>query len=206
MRPGVCPWLCRQPRAAPRASLRCRAAMATDDLLLELTRRYQEPHRHYHTLEHIGAMLHAGRSAPLDRVQTMAVWFHDAVYDPRSDRNEDASAELAGERLRAAGWPEADVARVQRIVLDTKAHAPTAPGAAIVLDLDLMSLALPWPEFRRNTERIRAEFAHVADADFAAGRARFFAAMLGRERLFHSELGAAWEAPARANLQRASRG
>jgi predicted metal-dependent HD superfamily phosphohydrolase len=178
--------------------------MADDDLLLELTRRYQEPHRHYHTLEHIGAMLHAGRDAGLDRVQTMAVWFHDAVYDARSDRNEDDSAELAGARLTAAGWPHADVGRVQRIVLDTKAHAPTVPGAAVVLDLDLMSLAVPWPEFQRNTQRIRAEYAHVADADFATGRARFFTAMLARERLFHSPFGAGWEAAARANLRRAT--
>ncbi len=174
------------------------------DLLLELTRRYQEPHRHYHTLEHVGAMLHAGRHAPLDPVQTMAVWFHDAVYDPRSDHNEEDSAELAGARLAAAGWAPTDVDRVRRIVLDTKAHTPTVAGADVVLDLDLMSLALPWPEFRANSDRIRAEYAHVADADFAAGRARFFAGMLRRTQLFHSALGAAWEAPARANLQRAS--
>jgi predicted metal-dependent HD superfamily phosphohydrolase len=178
--------------------------MSDDELLLELTRRYQEPHRHYHTLEHIGAMLHAGRDAGLDRAQTMAVWFHDAVYDPRSDRNEDDSAELAGARLTAVGWPAAEVARVQRIVLDTKSHTPTVAGADVVLDLDLMSLAAPWPEFQRNTQRIRAEFGHVPDTDFAAGRARFFAGMLRRERLFHSPFGAAWEAPARANLQRAS--
>jgi predicted metal-dependent HD superfamily phosphohydrolase len=179
--------------------------MATDELLLELTRRYQEPHRHYHTLEHVGAMLHAG-GARLDPVQVMAIWFHDAVYDPRSDRNEDDSAELAGARLLAAGWPAADVARVQRIVLDTRSHTPTVSGADVVLDLDLMSLAAPWPEFRRNTERIRVEYAHLDDDAYAAGRARFFAAMLRRERLFHSELGAGWEEPARANLRRASGG
>ena len=176
------------------------------DLLLELTRLYQEPHRHYHTLEHVAGMLHAGRTAPLDAVQAMAVWFHDAVYDPRSDRNEADSAEFAGSRLRAAGWAPGDVERVQRIVLDTRAHVPTVPGADVVLDLDLMSLAAPWPEFRRNTERIRAEYAHLDEAAFAEGRRRFFAAMLARERLFHSAFGSAWEAPARANLERANAG
>lgn len=174
-----------------------------DGLLLELTRRYQEPHRNYHSLEHIAAMLHAGRHWALDDAQIAAIWFHDAIYDPRAHDNEDRSAALAGERLRTAGWPAAEVERVQQIVLDTKHHRPSARGAAEVLDLDLMSLASPWPEFARNTARIREEYAHVADADFAAGRRAFFAAMLQRERLFWSSRGAAWEAPARANIERA---
>ncbi|MCU0866042.1 MAG: metal-dependent phosphohydrolase [Planctomycetes bacterium] len=178
----------------------------TTALLLELTRLYQRPDRHYHSLEHVAAMLHAGREFPLDDVQTMAVWFHDAIYDPRSKSNEEDSAALAGTRLAAAGWPAAEIARVQRIVLDTKQHRPTAPGAEAVLDLDLMSLALPWPEFARNTERIRAEYAHVPDGDFAAGRRAFFATMLQRDRLFYTPFGHRLEPLARANLERASRG
>lgn len=176
----------------------------TASLLLELTHLYQEPHRHYHSLEHIAAMLHAGRDAGLDDVQTMAVWFHDAVYDPRSKSNEEASAALAGDRLRSAGWDHGDVERVQRIVLDTKSHMATTPGAELVLDLDLMSLAAPWPEFSRNTLRIRAEYAHVGDAEFAAGRATFFRTMLQRDRLFLTAFGQPWEEPARANLRRAA--
>lgn len=57
-----------------------------------LCQRYTEPHRHYHTLNHVHAMLGAldgiagsigldfGR---LDLIE-MAIWFHDIVYDPRS--------------------------------------------------------------------------------------------------------------------------
>lgn len=174
------------------------------DLLLELTRRYLEPHRHYHGIEHIAGMLHAGRSVGMDDVQVMAVWFHDAIYDPRSRTNEAASAQLAEQRLLAAGWARADAARVAAIVRDTEHHRPTVAGAEVVLDLDLMSLAAPWPEFVRNTARIRAEYAHVADADFAAGRATFFATMLRRDRLFWSPFGSQFEAAARANLRRAS--
>jgi predicted metal-dependent HD superfamily phosphohydrolase len=174
-------------------------------LLVELTRRYLEPHRHYHGVEHIAAMLHAGRDAALDDVQVMAIWFHDAIYDPRSKTNEAASAELARTRLVAEGWAPADAQRVHDIVLDTARHVPTVPGSALVLDLDLMSLAAPWPEFTRNTARIRAEYAHVGDDDFAAGRASFFAAMLQRESLYHTPFGARWEELARDNLRRARR-
>lgn len=66
-----------------------------------------------------------------------------------------------------------------------------------------MGLALPWPEFTRNTAAIRAEYAHVSDAEFAAGRAAFFAAMLQRERLYWTPFGAGLEAASRRNLRRA---
>jgi predicted metal-dependent HD superfamily phosphohydrolase len=177
-----------------------------NDLLLELTRRYLEPHRHYHSLEHIAQMLHLGRDLQLDDGQVMAVWFHDAVYDPRSRTNEQDSAALAKARLAAIGWPEPACARVAAIVLDTQTHEPSSPDSAPVLDLDLASLALPWDEFARNTVRIRAEYAHVGDADFAAGRAKFFQAMLQRPRLYFTPFGARFEAPARANMQRALQG
>jgi predicted metal-dependent HD superfamily phosphohydrolase len=182
------------------------AAAVPPDLLLELTGRYLEPHRHYHGIEHIAAMLQSGRTFPLDAVQTMAVWFHDAVYDTRSKTNEEDSADLARTRLLAGGWSATDCDRVHRIVLDTKRHRPSSPESAPVLDLDLMSLALPWPAFAANTTAIRREYAHVADADFAAGRATFFAAMLQRERLFFTPWGAQFEAAARGNLRRAAGG
>lgn len=176
------------------------------DLLLELTRRYLEPHRHYHGIEHIAQMLAWGRELVLDDVQVMAVWFHDAVYDPRSSTNEADSAALAGRLLSAGGWADADIERVQNIVIDTANHAPTCPGSAAVLDLDLASLALPWPQFTANTAAIRAEYPHVDEAAFAAGRQKFFTAMLQRQRLFHTAWGAQREAAARANLQRALAG
>jgi predicted metal-dependent HD superfamily phosphohydrolase len=175
-----------------------------DDLLLDLTRRYLEPHRRYHGIHHIAHMLAAGAEAGLDDGQMMAIWFHDAIYDPRSKSNEADSGALAETRLLAAGWQATAARRVHDIVLATRDHRPTVDGSALVLDLDLMSLALPWPEFCRNTDHIRAEYAHVGDADFTAGRAAFFATMLQRERLFHTTFGARFEAQARANLVRAS--
>ncbi|MCC7397590.1 MAG: hypothetical protein IT455_11055 [Planctomycetes bacterium] len=175
-------------------------------LLLDLCRRYQEPHRHYHTLEHIGGMLHAGRAFPLDDAQTLAVWFHDAIYDPTRTDNEEQSAALARDLLPTTGAAGPLVDRVARIVLDTKRHVPSTPDAAAVLDLDLMSLAAPWPQFAANTAAIRAEFAHVPDEAFRRGRADFFTRMLQCERLFWTDWGKALEAPARDNLRRAAAG
>ncbi|MFN3243997.1 MAG: hypothetical protein ACE37K_21000 [Planctomycetota bacterium] len=173
-------------------------------MLMDLTRRYLEPQRHYHTLEHVAAMLHVGRQFPLDEEQIMAVWFHDAVYDPESDQNEQKSARLAQKWLAKSGWDVEAIERVGRMVLDTRGHVPSTVQSELVLDLDLMSLAVGWEAFERNTAAIRREYAHVPDEDFAAGRRGFFEGMLQRDRLFYSEWGKqTLEAPARANLQRA---
>jgi predicted metal-dependent HD superfamily phosphohydrolase len=170
---------------------------------MDLTRRYQEPQRHYHTLEHVAAMLHQGRQFPLDEEQVMAIWFHDAVYDPTSDQNEQKSARLASKWLAKSGWEVDAIERVGRMVLDTRGHMPSTLQAEPVLDLDLMSLAVSWPAFEANTAAIRAEYSHVPDEDFAAGRSKFFASMLQRDRLFFTPWGQTLEATARANLHRA---
>lgn len=179
--------------------------MAERDLLFELTRRYTEPQRHYHTLHHIAEMLMLGRDKGLTPEQIWAVWFHDAVYDPGSATNERDSAALATQRLPAIHMPAAMVATVAHIVRDTQDHVPTIDSAAAVIDLDLASLAAPWEVFVRNRENIRREYAHVSDADFAAGTAAFMEKMLQRERLFWTDWGRELEAGARANLERVLR-
>lgn len=174
------------------------------DLLLDFTRRYQESHRHFHTLERIAAMLHEGRRFPLDEEQVMAIWFHDVVHDPDSDQNQMDSARLAARTLVDLGWEPEAANRVCRIVIDLRSHTPSSPQSMPVLDLALMSLAVPWPMFEANTQAIRAEHANLSDDDFAARRRAWFRHLLARERLFYTPWGQTLEATARKNLERAT--
>jgi len=53
----------------------------------DLIARWNEPQRHYHTANHLAAVLEvidefADRAADADAVR-LAAWYHDAVYDPR---------------------------------------------------------------------------------------------------------------------------
>ncbi len=65
----------------------------------ELMARYSEPHRHYHTLQHLEECLSlfaslrdlAAHPAELE----IALWFHDAIYDVKRDDNEALCAEWA---------------------------------------------------------------------------------------------------------------
>lgn len=180
----------------------------SSSILLELTRRYLEPHRHYHTLEHIAHMLQGAALAAqsqghaLADEQILAVWFHDAIYDPRASDNEEKSAALAVELLRAEGHDLQFVARVERIVLDTKHHQPSIALSHAVLDADLQTLALPWQDYLKIGALIRREYAFVDDAQWQEGRARFFKDWLLRERIYHTPWGAQLESQARSNLAR----
>jgi predicted metal-dependent HD superfamily phosphohydrolase len=171
-----------------------------DDLL----RRYAEPHRRYHGIAHLRAVLDgvddlAGHAADADAVR-LAAWFHDAVYDPARDDNERASADLA--RARLGGHPAAD--EVVRLVLLTAQHAPL-PGdrdGAVLCDADLAILAADPAAYAAYAAAVRAEYTAVPDDAFRAGRARVLGDLLGHRWLFHTSAGRErYEIPARRNLR-----
>ncbi len=174
-----------------------------NSVLVDLSRRYCEPHRRYHTIEHIADMLWKGRDLRLSPEQVLAVWYHDAIYKVPSTTNEADSAALAAQQLGAAGWPTDSVDLVRQIVLDTVQHEPSCDASAAVLDLDLSSLASDWPRFRANTDDIRAEYSCYSDDDFYRGQREVFERFLARDRIYHTSWGAGLEATARANLARA---
>lgn len=178
------------------------------DLGTELLRRWDEPHRVYHDLEHLDDVLRHldvlrddGEEVPL--TVELAAWFHDAVYDlvPRSD--EQRSAALARERLAGLGVAEGVVAEVERLVLLTAGHAP-APGdaaGAVLCDADLAILAASPRRYGRYAAAVRAEYARVPEADFRRGRAAVLRDLLERPRIFATVTGSSrWEARARENV------
>jgi predicted metal-dependent HD superfamily phosphohydrolase len=193
-----------------------RAAGAVDGPALtaagaDLLARWREPHRRYHTERHLRAVLdvvdrHADLADRPERV-ALAAWTHDAVYDPRAaaDANERASAELAGTLLAGLGVPAATVAEVRRLVLLTAGHLVT-PGdrdGALLCDADLAVLATPPEVYDGYAAAVRAEYAHVPEADFRTGRAGVLDGLLALPALFRlPPLAARWEEPARANLRR----
>lgn len=172
---------------------------------------WREPHRHYHGVAHLRAVLavvdaYAG-SARRPELVRLAAWCHDAVYDPRTtgDANERASAELAGELLTGAGLPAPVVTEVRRLVLLTAGHVVAAddPDGALLCDADLAILAAPADRYDRYAAAVRREYAHVPEPAFRAARARILAELLALPALYRlPPLHATWETSARTNLTR----
>lgn len=180
------------------------AAKTVYERLIEL---YGEPHRHYHTLNHIRHCLREfDRAAALmddpDAVE-MALWFHDAIYQPGAGDNERRSADLFRQ------WADGCVDPVFRQRVDDLVMATVhreLPGwrdAGFVVDIDLSSFGLPWETFERDGRLIRAEFPEVADDQYYRGHLRFLVALQDRPTVFSTEFfQQRYEEVARENLAR----
>jgi len=159
----------------------------------------------YHDLRHLEEVLGrldvlASAGAAFDPVTVgLAAWFHDAVYDGRDD-DEERSAQWAERALPA---PYADeVARLVRMTAEHRPDADDVAGAALS-DADLGILAAPRQRYDAYVAGVRADFAHVGDDDFRAGRAAVLRDLVGRGQLFStSHARELWEDAARGNLER----
>jgi predicted metal-dependent HD superfamily phosphohydrolase len=63
---------------------------------------------------------------------------------------------------------------------DEDRFLPECPDAAYLADADLKQLAAPWEEFDDNSRRVREEYGHVPDLEFAQGRLRIMKGLLVR--------------------------
>jgi predicted metal-dependent HD superfamily phosphohydrolase len=179
------------------------------DLRDALLARYAEPHRAYHSQQHLAECLAVADGA-LDLADhpgevLAALWFHDAVYDIGRHDNEARSADWAREALVAAGAAPEVAQRVAQQVLATRhAALPEAGDAQLVVDVDLSILGAGPERFAEYEAQIRQEYAAVPAALFRERRSQVLAAFLARPVLYATpRLRQALEARARANLQQA---
>ncbi|MFX4295344.1 HD domain-containing protein [Streptomyces bohaiensis] len=177
-------------------------------LAAELLARWAEPHRVYHAVPHLAAVLDRLDELadhPADPAAVaLAAWFHDAVYDPAAGDNEERSAVLAETLLPAAGCPAGRTAAVARLVRLTATHAPE-PGdrdGEALCDADLAVLAGPPQEYAHYAAAVRREYASVPEPAFREGRAAVLRRLLALPALYRTPYGSRhWEATARFNLR-----
>jgi predicted metal-dependent HD superfamily phosphohydrolase len=171
-----------------------------------LVARYEEPQRSYHTLQHLGeclTWLDATRSLAHDAdVVELAIWYHDAVYEPRRNDNEQASADLARDHLLKGGAGTDAAAVVTSLILWT-AHAAVPPEGdpALLVDIDLAILGAQPTRYAEYERQIREEYSWVPLFLFRRRRAALLERFLQREHIYAtSRLRDQLEPQARVNL------
>ena len=181
---------------------------------------YDDPARGYHDVRHLAEVVDhvdllreelprpereiATWPPPHQHAVLLAAWFHDAVYDREGDL-EDRSATLAEDELTAAGCADDLVAEVARLVRLTATHRPDPGDArgAVLCDADLAILAADDTRYAEYVAGVRAEYAHLDDATFRAGRHAVLTDLARSGDLFHTATGRRlWGERARANLDR----
>jgi len=177
----------------------------------DLVRRYAEPQRAYHTLDHILDCL-----SQFDRARTlaarpdeveMAIWFHDAVYDPHASDNEQRSADLAADVLRGAGVAHDAIDRIRTLILDTRhIEPPGSPDGALLVDIDLSILGRDRGEFDRYERNIRREYCWVEMETYRTARTAILRSFLNASTLYRTPLFRdLYERRARENLEESLR-
>lgn len=163
-----------------------------DGLPASLLERYREPHRKYHNLSHIGSLL-AMAELPAFKWQAkhlvhLAIWFHDAVYDPAQKDNEARSAQLARASLSCCLAAD-ELAFIENAILSTTAHQPLQEEGDLLqfLDLDLSVLAAPADIYQEYSRAIRLEYKRYPWLLYREGRKKVLRAFLNRPRLFFSQ-------------------
>lgn len=177
-----------------------------EELGRALIARYQEPHRRYHTLDHLAQVLdRIDELAPeVGEAVRVAAWFHDAVYDPLRSDNEERSAALAEATLPGTGLNAAVTAEVARLVRLTAEHRPAPEdfSGAVLCDADLAILGAEPRRYAAYAATVREEYAAVPQEAFRQGRADVLRRLLDRPALFTTPYGhELWEAAARRNVQ-----
>jgi predicted metal-dependent HD superfamily phosphohydrolase len=178
------------------------------DLHHRLVGCWSEKHRHYHTLQHLRECFdHFGGSrAEMQRPAEVAIalWFHDAFYDPERDDNEKRSADWARDAAVEAGVPETTAERLLRMVMATVDHMPQADtDLQLLVDIDLSILGAETARFDESDVQIRREYAHVPESEWRVARRRVLQGFLDRPRLYGTErFHSALEQRARKNIER----
>jgi predicted metal-dependent HD superfamily phosphohydrolase len=180
-----------------------------DEIFQALIACYAEPHRAYHTLDHIRDCLRQLDLAHplLSRAgeAELAVWFHDVVYDAGRNDNEARSAEWAETALIEKKVAGVTVQRIGELIrLTTHQDNHLTGDAALVCDADLAILGAEPARFDAYDLAIRLEYAWVPEPAYRRGRAEVLARFLSRPRIYHSSFFyERLEQLARANLRRA---
>lgn len=179
--------------------------------LQALRQAWRAPHRHYHSLQHLSECLdllraHRALARHPDEL-VLALWFHDAIYDPRAKDNEERSADWASRALAEADADPAAATRIHALILDT-AHSvePEAGDASLLVDIDLAILGAAPERFAEYERQVRAEYAWVPGFLYRHKRRQVLREFARRQPLYRTPaLRERLEAQARTNLAHAVR-
>jgi pantetheine-phosphate adenylyltransferase len=106
-----------------------------DDIVLK---RYQEHHRYYHTVNHLTDVIsYLLNENALDDELFLASVYHDAVYNPKANDNEERSAELFLNESKHSKLNKSQIDLVCQLILDTKTHKPSNLKSEIFINADL---------------------------------------------------------------------
>jgi len=170
-------------------------------LAILLRSRYQEQHRHYHTLHHIRELIDTLNTDKYMRTMindrrciVLSILFHDVVYEtaPGSPCNEDESAKLFEQELASYLSPVL-ISKVCTYINHTRLHDVAKEedlDLKLFIDLDMSILAREDPvEYDVYAGQIRREYISIPKPTYCLQRGEFLRKWLAstESKIFSSD-------------------
>lgn len=171
-----------------------------------LESHYEAAARKYHRPRHINECLaildRSRQDAAAHPLVEYALWFHDAIYNTFSRRNEERSAEAAMRVLKRSGNPAAERALVCDLILATRHGVqPSEPLAQLVTDVDLAILGAEADRYAEFELQIRAEYWWMPTALYRKQRFDMLTSYVNRSSIYAThEFREHYERQARNNI------
>ncbi|WP_028607735.1 hypothetical protein [uncultured Olleya sp.] len=160
----------------------------------EIETHYTLKNKHYHNLSHLFEMLKnlklsKPKTKDLDSLK-FAIWYHDIIYKPTRNDNEEKSALFAKKRLKKINIEQKRIKTVQELILSTKKHniiLTQNQDNAIILDLDLQILSSDWDTYSKYVSNIRKEYKIYPDFMYNSGRKKALTHFLKKDTIYFTK-------------------
>jgi predicted metal-dependent HD superfamily phosphohydrolase len=174
-----------------------------------LKEQYSETSRFYHNLSHIKSLLNLlesldGKLQDQNAIR-FSIWFHDVIYDPKRNDNEEESAIVASEMLSKFQVNTETIEFVRDLILATKSHSGRylSEDAKLFLDMDLAILGMQEETYQKYSKAIREEYSWVPELQYRRTRRKILESFIDRERIyFTNEMKKRFERQARKNIHK----
>jgi predicted metal-dependent HD superfamily phosphohydrolase len=160
----------------------------TDVVFSAIVSAYSEPHRVYHTIDHLNHMLsNLIASGVFDQAALLATFFHDYIYEIGGLNNEVESADVCFDMLTKIGVSEDVVNRSCYLIKLTADHKVTFGDllASSFIDADMSILGAKPDEYLLYKNSIAKEYCQYGN--YKEKRLEFLKSLLERECIFYTK-------------------
>lgn len=169
---------------------------------------YSHKKRYYHNLTHLENLIQQLEpfKKNLEDLDTVyfSIFYHDIIYNPHKQNNEERSAKVAVTRLKSISVPAAKISRSKKQILATKHvnNHDEDQDSKFFTDADLSILGTDTEIYMDYSQKIRKEYTLYPDFMYNPGRKKVLLHFLELERIFKTkQFYDLYEVKARKNIE-----
>lgn len=143
---------------------------------------WNESHRYYHNLDHLNdliSQINENRSKYSQKEYEkliLTALFHDSIYDPMKNDNEEKSAQFFESCLQDKN---SDTEEIKQMILDTKTHTATTPLSEKFNQLDMSIVESDFDKLVEWETGIYNEYKSYGE-EYKEGRLKFLESLLDK--------------------------